>query len=155
MKSLVESLFDDDLVTKDLTIDDLFKLEDVYIRERIMRYGVITNLKLGDMYKISLLSKDSGMKVTKDPDSIADALSKIIGNIKITNKLLKTSLYDFSEFLSDDMDKYYSAKLHNLFATWGVSAVDSESNGMINITVEQSKEIKFSFFNIILTYKRK
>ena len=83
-KSLAESLFDTDLVSKDMTFGDIFKLEDVNIRESIERPshrgpGMIpTKFKIGDMYKSTLLSKDTDTKVTKDSKSIADALNKIV-----------------------------------------------------------------------------
>jgi len=161
IKSLAESLFGDN-VTNDLTFGDLFKLEDVDIREAIERPshhgpGMIpTKFKIGDMYKPTLLSKDTGTKVTKDSKSIADALNKIVCDIPLTDELLKMSLYNFGRWLRDNARKYYSsALLHDAYLSIGsdIYVIDAETK--MERDLQHADKLMVNFFHITLIYKRK
>ncbi len=162
-KSLAESLFDPDLVTSDISkFGSMFKLKDVEIRESIKKpnhHGpgmVPTKFTLKDMYKTTLLSKDSGMKVTKDPNTIAAALDKIICDTKITPEFFKMTLYDFSRMLCKENRKYYSSALrHDAYLNMSadVYAFD-EKNNYDNLVLDMDV-IRIEFFHITLIYKRK
>lgn len=163
IKSLSESLFDDDLVTRDISrFGSMFKLEDVNIRESIKKPNPHgpgtrpTNFTLKDMYKISLLSKDSGIRVTKDPNTIAAALDKIICNTEITPEFFKMTLYNFGRMLCREFRKYYSSTLlHDAYfsMTANVWVYDKRVNG--DNLVLDTDVIRIEFFHITLMYKRK
>ena len=162
IKSLAESLFGDN-ITNDLTFGDLFKLEDVDIRESIERPshrgpGMIpTKFKIGDMYKPTLLTKDTGSKVTKDSKSIADALNRIVCDIPLTDELLKMSLYNFGRWLRDNTRKYYSSTLlHDAYLSIGADTyvMDTE-NIRKERDLQHTDKLMVNFFHITLTYKRK
>jgi len=162
-KSLAESLFDPDLATSDISkFGSMFKLEDVEIRESIKRpnhHGpgmVPTKFTLKDMYKTTLLSKDSGMKVTRDPNTIAVALDKIICDTEITPEFFKMTLYDFGRMLYKENRKYYSSTLiHDAYLNMAanISAFD-KMNNHDNLVLD-TDVIQIGFFHITLTYKRK
>lgn len=165
IKSLAESLFDDNIVN-DLTFGDLFKLEDVDIRESIERPshrgrlgvpGMIpTKFKIGDMYKPTLLSKDTGTKVTKDSKSIADALNKIVCDIPLTDELLKMSLYNFGRWLRDNTRKYYSSTLlHDAYLSIGSDTYVIDAETKMERDLQHADKLMVNFFHIALIYKRK
>ena len=163
IKSLSESLFDSDMISKDIKFGDLFELEDVDIRESIERpshHGpdmIPTKFKIGDMYKPTLLSKDTGTKVTKDPKSIADALNKVVCDIPLTDELLKMSLYNFGRWLGDNTRKYYSSTLlHDAYLSMGSDTyvIDTE-NIRKERDLQHIDKLMVNFFHITLTYKRK
>lgn len=161
IKSLAESLFDDN-IANDLTFGDLFKLEDIDIRESIERPshhgpGMIpTKFKIGDMYKPTLLSKDTGIKVTKDSKSIADALNKVVCDIPLTDELLKMSLYNFGRWLRDNTRKYYSSTLlHDAYLSIGADTYVIDSELGKEYDLQRVDKLMVKFFHITLTYKRK
>ena len=162
IKSLSESLFDSDAISKDIKFGDLFKLEDVDIRESIERPshhgpGMIpTKFKIGDMYKPTLLSKDIGTKVTKDPKSIADALNKVVCDISLTDELLKMSLYDFGRWLRDNTRKYYSSTLlHDAYLSIGSDTYVIDAETKMERDLQHADKLMVNFFHITLIYKRK
>ena len=162
MKSLAESLFDKDLIEKDIKFGDLFKLEGVDIRESIERpnhHGpgmILTKFKIGDMYKPTLLSKDTGIKVTKDSKSIADALNKVVCDILLTDELLKMSLYNFGKWLHDNTRKYYSSTLlHNAYLSMGSDTYVIDAETKTEHDLQRTDKLMVNFFHITLIYKRK
>lgn len=171
IKSLSESLFDSDVISKDIKFGDIFELDDIKINELIERpdrssgrrgphYMKPTGFVLKDMYKTTLLSKDSGVKVTKDSKSIADALDKIVCDISLTDELLKMSLYNFGRWLRDNTRKYYSSTLlHDAYLRM---SADTYVSGTSNLTfsngnteiLQQADKLIITFFHITLIYKR-
>lgn len=173
IKSLSESLFDSDMISKDMKFGDIFKLDDIKINELIERpyrssghrsgphYMKPTGFTLKDMYKTTLLSKDSGVKVTKDSKSIADALDKIVCDIPLTGELLKMTLYTFGRWLRDNTRKYYSSTLlHDAYLSMSADTyvwdpnTPTFSNGNTEI-LQQADKLMVNFFHITLIYKRK
>ena len=165
-KSLSESIFDDDLVTRDISkFGSMFKLDSVEIKEKVLKPGPLnhgiptmfdTNLKIGDLYKTTLLSKDTGIHVTKDPNTIAKALDKIICDTKITPEFLKMTLFDFGRMLCRENRRYYSGTLLRdsyLNMSADVYAFDKRDN--YDNLVLDTDVIRIEFFHITLTYKRK
>jgi len=162
IKSLSESIFNNDVISKDIKFGNLFKLEDVDIRESIERpshhgWGMIpTKFKIGDMYKPTLLSKDTSTKVTKDSKSIADALNKIICDIPLTDALLKMSLYDFGRWLHDNTRKYYSSTLlHDAYLSIGADTYVIDTETKTERDLQHADKLMVNFFHITLIYKRK
>ena len=168
IKSLSESLFDSDMISKDIKFGDLFKLEDVDIRESIERpdrhighksgphYMKPTGFVLKDMYKTTLLSKDTGTKVTKDPKSIADALNKVVCDIPLTDELLKMSLYNFGRWLRDNTRKYYSSTLlHDAYLRIGSDTYVIDAETRMEHDLQHADKLMVNFFHITLIYKRK
>ena len=164
IKSLSESIFDKDLATRDMsTFGSIFELSRVEIKEDILRpnprgLGMInTNLKVGDLYKTSLLSKDAGIRVTKDPNTIADALDKIVRDTKITPEFFKMSFYDFGKMLHEENYKYYSNNIRTnsyLRMVADVHVIGDEGSNQSSLVLD-SDIIYVKFFHIALKYKRK
>ena len=165
IKSLSESLFDDDLARRDISkFGSMFKLDSVEIRDKVLKpkssrgmtIMVDTNLKLGDLYKTTLLSKDSGVRVTKDPNTIATALDKIICDTKITPEILKMSLYDFGVMLNRENRRYYSsALLHDSYLNMSADIFTYDERAKYDDPVLDTDIIWIEFFHITLIYKRK
>lgn len=150
---------------------DIFKLDDIKINELIERpdrssghrdphYMKPTGFVLKDMYKTTLLSKDSGVKVTKDSKSIADALDKIVCDIPLTGELLKMTLYSFGRWLRDNTREYYSSTLlHDAYLNMSADTYVADpntptfSNGNTEI-LQQADKLIIAFFHITLIYKR-
>lgn len=165
IKSLSESLFDDDLATRDISrFGSMFKLDSVEIRDRVLKPKpgrgmttmVVTNLKLGDLYKTTLLSKDAGIRVTKDPNTIAAALDKIICDTKITPEFFKMTLYDFGRMLDRENRRYYSsALLHDTYLNMSADVYVFDEKANYDDLVLDTDVIRIEFFHITLIYKRK
>ena len=170
MKSLSESLFNKDIITSGINFGDLFELDNVKINEKISRpnstgWGARigdmkdTKFTLGDMYKTTLLSKDSGQKVTKDPDSIVAALDKLICDIQITPEIFESSLYDFNQTIKE-YKKYYSSTLlrdrylYDSAFVWVSGSNTWDSNNKKDL-FSKVDYMYISFFHITLKYKRK
>ena len=154
MKSLVESLFDiEKNITKELTFGEMFKLMDIETKDTLSRPGhgrtggmmVKMKSKPEDMYKISLISKDSGQKVTKDLQSIANALATIVKKIPMTADSIKLSLYDFSQIILKPLKQYYSSAVGNGY----LSMVTRD------VSLMDVKEVDVDFLNIKLHYSRR
>lgn len=164
-KSLSESIFDDDLTTRDMSkFGSMFKLDSVDIKERVLKpkssHGmtimVDTNLKLGDLYKTTLLSKDTGIHVTKDPNTIAKALDKIICDTKITPEFLKMTLFDFGRMLCRENRRYYSGTLlRDSYLNMSADVYVFDERDNFDNLVLDTDVIRIEFFNITLIYKRK
>lgn len=165
IKSLSESLFDDDLATRDISrFGSMFKLDSVKIRDKVLKPKpgrgmatmVVANLKLGDLYKTPLLSKDAGIRVTKDPNSIAAALDKIICDTEITPEFFKMSLYDFGRMLNRENRKYYSSDLlHDSYLNMSADVYAFDERDNDDDLVLDTDVIRIEFFHITLIYKRK
>ena len=101
MKSLKESLFDGDLITKNMTFGDLYELDDVRTYEA--RYP------LTELYKAFLIMKDSKYVNKIDlKDAIIKGLTKIVCDIKLTglsNHKLNGQL--------KELEKYYKSIVRN------------------------------------------
>ena len=164
-KSLSESIFDDDLTTRDMSkFGSMFKLDSVDIKERVLKpkssHGmtimVDTNLKLGDLYKTTLLSKDTGIHVTKDPNTIAKALDKIICDTKITPEFLKMTLFDFGRMHCRENRRYYSGTLlRDSYLNMSADVYVFDERDNFDNLVLDTDVIRIEFFNITLIYKRK
>lgn len=162
IKSLSESLFDVDLTTSNMTFGSMFKLEDILINEeiktpdpRFLRTMIVSKFKISDLYKTTLLSKDAGIKVTKNSNSIANALNKIICDIELTPELLKMSLYNFSKRLAGNTRKYYSSTLlHNTYFNMAADVYILADSGDDTLIIN-ADELTIKFFHITLIYKRK
>lgn len=165
IKSLSESIFDDDLATRDMSrFGSMFKLDSVEIKDKVLKpkssrgmtVMIDTNRKVGDLYKITLLSKDTGIRVTKDPNTIAAALDKIICDTKITPEFLKMTLYDFGRMLYRENRKYYSSTLlHDAYLNMSADVYVFDEKDSYNNLVLDTDVIRIDFFHITLIYKRK
>lgn len=164
-KSLSESIFDDDLATRDMSrFGSMFKLDSVEIKEKVLKpknsrgmtFMVDTNHKVGDLYKTTLLSKDTGIRVTKDPNTIAAALDKIICNTEITPEFLKMTLFDFGRMLCRENRIYYSGTLlRNPYLNMSADVYVFDERDNFDNLVLDTDVIRIEFFHITLTYKRK
>ena len=157
-KSLSESLFDTDIISKDMTFGGIFKLEDIETRDSLHRpsHGqmVKTNSKPENMYKIRLISKDSGQRVSKDLRSIADALAVIVGEIPITTDTINLSLYDFSQIYLKPLKQYYSSAVGNGYLRMGTDIFAYAPNQNMSDKLMDMDEVDIHFLNIKLHYKR-
>lgn len=173
MKSLVESLFDDN-VNKKFTFGNIYKLVDVDV------YHPNTSAKIGHgwtvdkLYNINMLSRDSGVKGSDVEDTIVKALEKLICNIPVTGNMHHS---EFTNILKT-FTKYYKSLVNNTrrlkAASWPGIFVHSEKNkypdgtpydgnfdrynNIINnwkLLDSDVKKVKVHFSNIELTFERK
>lgn len=118
MKSLVESLFDDN-ITKDITFGDLFELIDtnLYLNKpsagwkssgRGWRQGGSTYL-LRDLYDYKLIEKDSKVKSDGSNDDIIKGIIKLIKDFRIKSDTDQKSL----NLLLKEFEKYYKPLVNN------------------------------------------
>ena len=107
MKSLKESLFDKDLVSKDVTFGDLF--------EWVEDENLFLFFKEGSLFDWSCylnpgkIKKDSKIDGKTPNETIYNGLLKLIKNIKITSDNMTTDL--FEDYLTDLIYPYYQQSL--------------------------------------------
>ena len=151
MKSLRESLFDSDLITKNTTFGDLYELDDVRTYEA--RYP------LAELYKAPLIMKDSKyVNKTDLKDAIVKGLTKIVCDIK----LVGLSNHELNGQLKE-LEKYYKSIVRNtryLHVRSFVRAYNKDSdafktNSINNWSLEDSRKVVISFCNIELWFVRK
>lgn len=118
MKSLKESLFDDNII-KDITFGDLFELTDtiLYLNKpstgwkssgRGWRQGGNTYL-LRDLYDYKLIEKDSKVKSDGSNDDIIKGIIKLIKDFQIESDIDQESL----NLLLKGFEKYYKPLVNN------------------------------------------
>ena len=160
IKSLSESLFDDDLTTRDISkFGGMFKLDSVETKDSLYKPSSRgrmekMNSKPENMYKISLISKDSGQKVSKDLRSIADALAVIVEKIPITADTINSSLYDFSQTFLKPLKQYYSSAVGNGYLRMGADIFAHTPDWKENDKLIDADKIDIHFLNIKLHYSR-
>jgi hypothetical protein len=164
MKSLAESLFDiDNNVTNDLTFGGTFKLVNIETKDSLSRPGhgqtrgrmVKMKSKPEDMYKVSLISKHSGLKVNKDMESIAAALAVIVEKIPFTAESIKMSLYDFSQTTLKPLKQYYSSNVGAGYLSMGADVYAHTPDWKRDVDVLDAHEVDIDFLNIKLHYVKK
>ena len=160
IKSLSESLFDTDLAARDISkFGSMFKLDSIETKDSLYkpsRGGRMAkmNSKPEDMYKINLISKDSGQKVSKDLLSIADALAAIVEKIPITADIINSDLYDFSQKFLKPFKQYYSSAVGNGYLRMGADIFAYAPNRKVDDKLIDIDEIDIHFLNIKLHYNR-
>ena len=153
----MESLFDKDLIKRKLTFGTLFRLSDIETKESMSRPGPMGRMirmscTASDMYKTSLISKDSGQKVTKDIQSIAAGLATIIEKIPLSADLLKLPLYEFSQTVLIPFKQYYSSKSQTGYASIGAMAYAHTPDWDRNVKLSNANKIDVDFLGIKLHF---
>lgn len=97
MKSLRESLFDRDLADKDVTFGGLYEFSHFKLSSG--------DYKLTDLFKKTLIKKDSGVSSSDSEEQIVNGLAKIILNTPVDIGLLQ---HEFNERLFPLVDYYTS-----------------------------------------------
>jgi len=107
MKSLKESLFDNDLITKDITFGDIFK----YVENPInASYFSGHNTVFFSKYMSDVrIRKESKIKCDTRNETIYKGLLKIINNIKFTSDTETTDLLE--DYLTELFHPYYQFSL--------------------------------------------
>ena len=151
MKSLKESLFDDDLVTKMTKFCDLYELAHTNINIKIH--------PLAELYKSSLIMKDSkvGGKWNSE-DAIVYGLAKLVEDIKLldlSNKSLNAELMEFNKYYKSIVFKTRRLHARSLPYAYNNDPGAWRNGKLENWEVGDVQTIKICFCNIELTFKRK
>ena len=104
MKSLVESLFDDN-VSKELTFGNLYKLIDCKVWKPNRTSSIGRNWDASKLYNYKQIAFDSGVKLSDVDDSIGQGLAKLIMNIPVGSGM---SIKEFNSRLGA-FEKYYKS----------------------------------------------
>ena len=130
MKSLQESLFDDDLVTKEITFGNFFKWQK---DEFTQNYFKETFTVQWSKYLSSVrIKKDSKVSGSTSNEIIYEGLLKLIENIKFDEDNITTDL--FEDYLTKMMKPYYQYSLSDKYKR---ASVQIYKNGRFIIGQEQ------------------
>ena len=144
MKSLRESLFDSDLVTKDLTFGDLFEFVPIGNADELI--SVAQKSHMWEKYLSSVrIRKDAKVKYKTPDENIYYGLLKLIKDIKFDSSNLTTD--SFKDYLNKMMHPYYQYTLSDNYKHAGMGVYKND-------TICISKEFNMfeSEFNTLIIY---
>lgn len=149
MKSLSESLFDRDLVNKDITFGGMFE----YSKSKIL----IFDKKLSELYKKTFIKKDSGVSYTNSDDQIINGLVKIILDMPVDSNIDK----DEFRMRITSLMKYYTSFVNNSLRMetykwpWPFGYKNSRLMLDSDWTLNEPDEIRISLIGLELTFIKK
>ena len=149
MKSLSESLFDKDLIEKDITFGGMFE----YSKSRILMF----DKKLPVLYKKTFIKTDSGVSYANSDDQIINGLVKIILDTPVNSSIDKE---EFRKRITPLM-KYYTSFVNNSIrmSTHKWPWPFGYKNGHLILdtdwTLDEPDEIRISLIGLELTFIKK
>lgn len=111
MKSLRESLFDKDLVTKDVTFGGIFKWQEDTNNDYFFKGQ--SGLQWSKYLNPSKIKKDSKISGTTKNEIIYNGLLKLIEDIKFDGNNMTTDL--FEDYITEMMKPYYQNFLSDTY----------------------------------------
>lgn len=150
MKSLVESLFDDN-ITKDMTFGDLYKFVDWKVTTK--------RWPIAELYKSSLIMKEANYREKWDlEDVIVNGLARLVLNIKLTgmsNRELNEQLYQFNKYYKSIVNTTKRLRACSLPYAYNKDANAYRTNRLYGWSLEDTQTIKIGFCGLELTFERK